>query len=187
VTQTSKVTCKVEFNTNVPEQAAFVEFLEAFDVRAKQLILENYGKMTRSKDENASEEDKKSTIKHNFKYGTVKRGEDSNGNERLPAAKMTILARNPKDGSVKDLKDTSIWLVDVFQFNEEGEMVPAPASVLTTRGLTAKVTFEMRVTNSQMVRITRICYTGKAHARCAGLHHLADGSQRRHPRPGGWQ
>ena len=136
-------------DSEVPEQAAFTQWLESFDERVKEFLMENYAKMTRDKDENADDEAKKLAIKFNFKYPTVKRTDDPNGNPRKPGAKMRIMTKAAKDGGPKpDLKDVNNWLVDVYAFNEEGEMAPVNASMLTQRGLTAKIMFELRVTNS---------------------------------------
>lgn len=149
VTQQAAVSFKVEMDPEVPEQAAFVQFLEEFDERVKVLLMENYAKVTRAKDESADDDQKKLAISFQFKYPTVKRPEDQNGNPRKPGAKMRIMSRAAKDGGAKpDIKDTTNWLVDVFGFNDEGEMGPVNASTLMQRGLTAKIMFELRVTNS---------------------------------------
>lgn len=151
VTEQKKVSFKVELDTSVPEQASFKQFLEQFDDATKATILANYPKMTRAKDENASEDQKKMAIDFNFKYPTIKVTEDKQGNARKPAFKANILSRAARDGKDKpDIKDPANWLINVYKISDEGELEKAEPSMLTERGLTAKITFELRVTNSQM-------------------------------------
>ena len=87
VTEQKKVSFKVELDTSVPEQASFKQFLEQFDDATKATILANYPKMTRAKDENAGEDQKKMAIdpRVSFARGAVQRRGRGRGEGRQEA------------------------------------------------------------------------------------------------------
>jgi len=82
----------------------------------------------------------------------VKVTEDANGNARRPAINFKVMTAAAKDGNEKpDIKDTANWRVNVYSFDDATqELAKTDAKILRERGLSAKVTFELRVSNTQI-------------------------------------
>jgi hypothetical protein len=152
VIEQNKVEFKANVDTDTPAQASFAEFLGNLDEWAKAKVFENYAKMTRDNDANDPDDEKKIGIKKGFKNPTVKQNVDKQGNLRQPQIKFRVMTRaaDKATGEKPDHRDVKNWLVDVYKVNDDGRMEQASPAELMNRGLTVKVMFDVRVTNSNI-------------------------------------
>lgn len=144
-----KVTFKAYLDASVPAQAAFAQFLDAFSGRVADLLSETQGLAVATMPAKAPQVPASTTGFGLRDWFASRTSSPVKRDARGAYVSVTVPSAKAGPGGVRpSIKEPANWRVSVFQFDDNNNMATAPPSAISHGGMTAKIVFELRVTNT---------------------------------------